>query len=68
MWFTIELVAPRTLDGGPGQEIRGLRMGLQEPFHPTAQLVIAAAGVIEIIGSLRRCVLAQRGKKDRFDL
>jgi hypothetical protein len=42
-------------------------MGLQEPFHPAAQLGIAAAGVIEIIGSLRRRFLLQRGEKDRFD-
>ena len=67
MGLTVECVAPRTLDGRPGHEIRRLGMGLQEPFHPTAQLGIAAAGVIEIIGSLRRCLLAQRGKKERFD-
>jgi hypothetical protein len=65
--FTVECVAPRTLDGRPGHEIHRLGMGYQEPFHPTAQLGIATAGVIEIIGSLRRCLLAQRGKKDRLD-
>ena len=54
------------IEGGSGQEIHGLGMGLQEPFHPAAQRGVAAAGVIQIIGSLGRRFLAQRGEKDRF--
>ena len=56
------------LDGGPGQEIHRLGMGLQEPFHSTAQLGVVAAGVIQITGPLRRRLLVQRGEEDRFDL
>ena len=63
----VECVADRTLYGGLGHEIHRLRMGPQESFHPAAQLGVAAAGVVQIIGSLRGRVLAQRGEKDRFD-
>ena len=56
------------IDGGLGQEILRLGMGLQQPFHPAAQRGVVAAGVIQIIGSLGRRLLAERGKEDRFDL
>ena len=54
------------IDGGLGQEIHRLGMGLQQPFHPAAQRGVVAAGLIQIIGPLGRRFLLQRGGKDRF--
>ncbi len=59
----VEVIA---IDGGLGQEILRSRMGLQEPFHPAAQRVVVAAGVIQIIRPRGRRFLLQSGEEDRF--
>jgi hypothetical protein len=45
-----------------------LRLGFQELFHPTVQFGVVAAGVIQITGSIRCCLLVHRSKEDRLDL
>ena len=51
------------IDGGSGQEIPRLRMGVQQPFHAEPQRGVAAAGLVQIIRPLRRRLLLERGKK-----
>ena len=55
------------IDGGLGQEIHRLGMGVQQPFHPDRRSAAsAAAGPVQIIRPLRRRFLLERGEEDRF--
>ena len=51
------------IDGGLGQEILRLRMGVQQPFHLEPQRGVAAAGLVQIVRLLRRRFLLDAVKK-----
>src|SRR5262249_40262918 len=53
--------------GGLLQEIACLRVGLEEPFHPAAQLRGTLAGLVQEGGTLLGETLLQGGQEDVFN-